>query len=34
MDTLTVQEVAEYEARAIQELGPACAHWLATGQDL
>jgi aryl sulfotransferase len=34
MDTLTAQEIAEYEARAIHELGPACAHWLATGQVL
>jgi aryl sulfotransferase len=31
-DTLTPEEIAEYEARAIQELGPACAHWLATGE--
>jgi aryl sulfotransferase len=34
MDMLTAQEIAEYEARAIHELGPACAHWLATGQVL
>ncbi|MGA9469554.1 MAG: sulfotransferase domain-containing protein [Candidatus Macondimonas sp.] len=31
-DTLTAAEVAEYEARAQRELGPACAHWLATGE--
>gem|GEM_PF-6022275 len=29
---LTAAEVAEYEARAQRELGPACAHWLATGE--
>lgn len=33
-DTLTPAEVAEYEARAVQELGPECAHWLATGEPL
>jgi len=31
-DTLTTEEVAEYEARAESELGQACARWLATGQ--
>ena len=31
-DTLTPQEVAEYEARAVEELGPECAGWLATGE--
>ncbi len=31
-DTLTPAEVAEYEARAVAELGPECAHWLATGE--
>ena len=30
-DTLTAQDVAEYEARAVGELGPECARWLATG---
>ncbi len=30
-DTLTAAEIAEYEARAVQELGPECARWLATG---
>jgi len=33
-DTLTSAEVAEYEARAVKELGPDCAHWLATGERL
>jgi aryl sulfotransferase len=31
-DTLTARDSAEYEARAIQELGLECAHWLATGE--
>ena len=31
-DVLTARDVAEYEARALRELGPACAHWLATGE--
>lgn len=31
-DLLTVQDVRAYEARAVQELGEACAHWLATGE--
>jgi aryl sulfotransferase len=30
--TLTAEDVAEYEARATAELGPAAAHWLATGE--
>lgn len=30
--TLDAEESAEYEARARQELGDACAHWLATGE--
>ncbi len=30
-DTLSPAEVAEYEARSIDELGDECAHWLATG---
>lgn len=29
--TLTSEDVAEYEARALRELGPECARWLATG---
>ncbi len=31
-DVLTAQESAEYEARAVAELGDDCARWLATGQ--
>ena len=31
-DTLTRAEVAEYEARAVTELGAECARWLATGK--
>lgn len=31
-DTLTAAESTEYEARAIVELGPECARWLATGE--
>lgn len=31
-DTLTPEDSAAYEARAIAELGPACAQWLATGE--
>ena len=30
-DTLTAEDVAEYEARAVRELGPECARWLAEG---
>jgi len=30
-DVLTAAEVAEYEERALKELGPACARWLASG---
>ncbi len=33
-DVLSPEENAEYEARALQELGPECARWLATGQGL
>ena len=32
-EVLTPEDVAAYDARAIEELGPACAHWLATGED-
>jgi aryl sulfotransferase len=32
VDTLSAAEVADYEARAEGELGPACARWLATGE--
>lgn len=31
-DTLTPDDVARYEARALQELGADCARWLATGE--
>ena len=33
-ETLTSEEVAAYETRAEQELGPECARWLATGEGL
>ena len=32
-ETLTAADVANYEARAIHELGQPCAHWLATGES-
>ena len=31
-EALTAAESAEYEARALAELGPECARWLATGE--
>jgi aryl sulfotransferase len=31
-DVLSSEDVAEYEARAVSELGSDCAHWLATGE--
>jgi len=31
-DTLSAQDCAAYEDRARTELGPECAHWLATGE--
>ena len=31
---LTPEEIADYEALALQKLGPACAHWLATGESV
>ncbi len=31
-DTLTAEEIADYEARALRELGRECAGWLATGE--
>ncbi len=31
-DVLTKQDCAEYEARALAELGPECARWLETGE--
>lgn len=33
-ETLTPDEVAEYEARALRELGPECPRWLATGGEV
>lgn len=30
-DVLTAQDIADYEARALAELGPECADWLAKG---
>ena len=33
-ETLSAAESAEYEARALAEVGPECAHWLATGEGL
>jgi len=32
-ETLTPAESAEYEAKALAELGPECARWLATGEE-
>ncbi|HSC19647.1 MAG TPA: sulfotransferase domain-containing protein [Rhizomicrobium sp.] len=31
-DLLSQEDVDAYEARALKELGPECAHWLATGE--
>jgi aryl sulfotransferase len=31
-DVLSSQECAAYEEMALEKLGPACAHWLATGE--
>jgi aryl sulfotransferase len=31
-DMLTPTDVEAYETRALKELGPECAHWLATGE--
>ena len=33
-NVLTAAESAEYEARAVAELGADCARWLATGEGL
>jgi len=33
-DTLTDDDNAAYKARALEELGPECAHWLETGEYL
>ena len=32
-EVLTREDCAEYEARALAELGPACARWLSTGES-
>jgi aryl sulfotransferase len=32
-DTLTLEDVSEYEAKAVRELGPQCARWLAMGEQ-
>jgi aryl sulfotransferase len=34
MDVLSAKESAEYEARAVAELGVDCARWLAAGEGL
>jgi aryl sulfotransferase len=34
VETLAPEDVAEYEARAVRELGPECARWLETGEGL
>jgi aryl sulfotransferase len=31
-DVLTAKDCTDYEQRALAELGPECAHWLATGE--
>lgn len=31
-DVLTEEDIAKYEALAVEKLGPKCAHWLATGE--
>ena len=33
-EILTPEDIAEYETRSVQELGPECARWLATGEGL
>jgi aryl sulfotransferase len=33
-DLLTPADIADYEARALHELGPDCAAWLARGRAL
>ena len=33
-DVLSTEESAEYEARAVEELGAECARWFATGEGL
>jgi aryl sulfotransferase len=31
-ELLKKEDIEAYEARAMKELGPDCAHWLATGE--
>ncbi len=31
-DVLTEEDIANYESRALEELGPECAHWLSSGE--
>ena len=31
-DTLTQEDIKVYESRVLKEVGPECAHWLATGE--
>jgi aryl sulfotransferase len=31
-DVLTEEDIANYESRALEELGPECAQWLASGE--
>jgi aryl sulfotransferase len=31
-DILSAEDIHRYEAKAVAQLGPACAHWLATGE--
>jgi aryl sulfotransferase len=33
-DVLSADEIAVYEEKAVQELGPECARWLAEGGSL
>ena len=33
-ETLTSEDVEEYEARAVKEISPEAARWLATGEGL
>jgi aryl sulfotransferase len=34
METLTQDEVGEYEARAVEGLGPEAVHWQAAGEKI
>ena len=33
-ETLTAEDVADYETKTLRELGLECARWLATGEGL